>query len=260
MSVATPVKERVFGEGGETIEETVIDQEIVEEEVIEEVVETEEVETEEPAAPAPAAHKYRIGDKTFATQAEALTYAESQVSSTSEVDAYRQVLREAISAVPRSEPVTQTPKPVDNAEELYTNPDEYLRKRDERVKAEVLQTVQQHQAANDADNRTWRDFVDRHPDLIEFREEITMLVARIQPEVQTIGRSKGQAAAYDYVATKFKAQVDRINAALKPKRTLKEGGAGTPTGTKTETVTPKKGAVKPLSFVEQLKQTRKGRR
>lgn len=249
-------RERVFGTDGNTIEEVVAEE--VPEEVVEETEAVEETETP-PAAPAAAAHKYRIGDKTFATQAEAITYAEGQVGAGTEVDAYRQALREVISQVPRSPVVTPVTPVEENADEIYTNPAEYLRKRDDRIKAEVLQQVNQQTAVTEADNRIWHEFSDRHPDLSDFREEIASLVGKIQPEVQAIGRTKGQAAAYDYVATKFKVHAERINAALKPKRALPNGAGGGAAGGKVETVTPKPDAKKPLSFSEQVRNLRKGR-
>ena len=251
-------KERVFGNNGETLEEIPAEQEEVPAE--EPAAEEPEPEVEEPEAETPAAAKYRIGDKLFATQAEALAYAESQVAASAENDAIRQLLRETISARAPAESVTQTSRPADNAEELYTNPDEYLRKRDERIKSEVLQQVQASQASVDADNRIWSEFVERHPDLSEFRNEITLLVKHIQPEVQAVGRNKGQASAIDYVATKFKAQVERAAAALKPKRELALKGGGAPAGGIKQSVTPKTPPAKALSFTEQLRQTRKGRR
>jgi hypothetical protein len=255
MGLQTTQRERVFGENGETVEDT---GEVDQTEAVE-AVEAEEPEGEALAADETAQHKYRIGDKTFQTQAEALTYAESQVQSTSEVDAYRQVLREAISQVPRSENVTPQVNQEENTEELYTNPNEYLRKRDERIKAEVFQQLQQSQASNDADNRIWREFTDRHPDLHDFREEITTLTGKIQPEVVAISRSKGQVAAYDYVATKFKAHAERITQALKPKRTLSNNSSGAPVGTKVEKVTSKVDSKKPLSFSDQIRNMRKRR-
>lgn len=243
-------KERVFGIDGNTVEEPETETAELAEAEPEAAVEPEAEPKEEPG-------KWRIGDKTFATQAEALTYAESQVQSASELDAYRQVLRETLSAVPRAQNVTQeVPQDDFNAEEIYTNPAEFLRKYGERIKTETLAQMQQSQASVEADNRIWREFTDRHPDLTEFRDEITALASRIQPEVHAIAQTKGQASAYDYVATKFKAHVMRLNSALGPKRTLKQAATPTPTGSPAQSVTPKATAKKPLSMAEQIRQIR----
>lgn len=268
MPVATQetVKERVFDASGETVEEFDVPQDEGGAEEPASDPETQDIEpdaepaseTTEPGTGGPA-HKYRIGDKTFATQAEALSYAEGQVASTTEVDAYRQVLREAIAQVPRQESVTPAQKPAMNTEELYTNPEEFLTKFAKQVKTETLSEFNQSQAQLDADNRVWSDFSTRHPDLTDFRQEITELVGRIQPEVQAVGRSKGSVAAYDYVATKFKAHIERINAALKPRRELKNGSGGAPAGGKVQTVMPKSTEKKPLSMAEQIRSLKKRR-
>jgi hypothetical protein len=248
-------KERVFDERGETVEE--VEAEAPEQQV--EDVDPDENQDPDPKRVSEAApqHKYRIGDKTFATQAEALQYAESQVQTASEVDALRQVVREAVSNVPRTENVTQQEE--EDPNEIFTNPKEYLRKRDERIKNEVLQTFNRSQAQADADNRVWTEFRERHPDLSDFREEITGLAARIQPEVQAVAKTKGQVAAYDYVATKYKAQVERQAQALRPKRALPNSSTGAAAGGRVESVTPKQTQKKPSTMTEQIRMMRKGR-
>ncbi len=239
-------KEVVFDEGGQTVEET----EVIEQEQPEAVADPEENQDPDPdlvseAAPADAGHKYRIGDKTFATQAEAWAYAEAGSQSNSEVDAYRQVLREVVAGVPRAEPVTQ---PVEeNAEEIFTNT------------AEFLSTINQSQASKDADQRVWLEFQTRHPELADFREEITNLAGRMQPEVQAVAKTKGQSAAYDYVATKFKAQVERQAAVLRPKRALSNTSGGPVAGGKVETVTSKMPPKKASTMADEIRNMRKGR-
>lgn len=250
-----PETERVFDESGNVVEENVI--EAPADEAPDEVAEE---------APAPAAsasggtHKYRIGDKTFATQAEALAYAESVEQQTSEVDAYRQVLREAIAQTPRAPAPEETSHSNElNAEEIYTDPQTFLKRFEAKIKTETLAQVNQQQALIDQDNRVWREFTERHPDLADFREDITALASRIAPEVGSIARGKGQAAAYDYVATKFKAQVERLSSAIRPKRELRntvQASAGASGG---QNVTPKAPPKKALSFSEQIRQMKKGR-
>jgi hypothetical protein len=251
----TVQRERVFGANGETIEDNVVDEPV--DEVPEEVV--EEAEEEAPAPAATASHKYRIGDKTFATQDEALTYAQSQVVQQEAADAYRQGMRDALSSQPVTESVTQTPQDDFNAEEIYTDPAGFLKKYGERIKSETLQQINQTQASREADDRVWREFTDRHPDLAEFREEIAGLAGKHQPEVHAVARTKGQPAAYDYVATKFKAQVTRQAEALRPKRALPNTSGGGAAGGKVETVTSKKPAEKALSFSEQIRTLRRRR-
>lgn len=253
-------KENVFGANGETIEESEITTQEVEEPAAEAVDPDENQDPDpDPVSQAGPAHKYRIGEKTFATQAEAIAYAESTVQPASEVDAYRQVLREVIAGAPRagepSVPVTEE----FNADELYTDPKAFLQRRDERIKNDVLNQINQNQASRENDERIWSEFTGRHPDLTEYREEITSIASKHAVETQNLIRTKGQAAAYDYVATKFKAYADRVSSAIKPIRELKNGGAGAPAGGKVETVTPKGSVKKASTMIDQLRTIRRGR-
>lgn len=249
-------KEVVFGDDGMEISAADVNPEVAEQ--------AEEVSPEVDETPAPAAAaevgKYKIGDKFFATMQEALAYAESQEAQVSAADAYRQGMRDALASQPVPQSAAAIPEPEElNAEELYTNPDAYLRKRDERIKTEVLNQINSKQVQEEADARVWREFTDRHPELVEFREEITALAGRIQPEIAAVSRTKGQPAAYDFVATKFKAQVERQASVLKPKRELRNGAQSNPTGGKVETVTPKAPPKKASTMREQMLSIRKGR-
>lgn len=253
MNPQTEVKERVFGDDGATVEEIAAPVEATEEAAPE--AEAEAVE----AAPAaePEVGKYRIGDKTFATQAEALAYAEAQIQPNAEIDAYRQVLREAVSAVPRHETVMPPPQPEFNAEELYTDPEKFLKRFETKIKSETLEQVNQVQATKEQDERVWREFTDRHPELADFRSEITATATQNATEVQAVMRTKGPNAAYDYVATKYKAAVERQAAALRPKRALPNTNSAPVAGSRVEKVMPQAAAKKPLSFADQLRSIRK---
>jgi hypothetical protein len=253
------VKERVFGDDGNTVEE--VTQHVPPAQQPPDPDENQDPDPDLVSEAAPAVTnevaKYRIGDKTFATQAEALAYAESQVQPSAEIDAYRQVLREAVSAIPRAETVMPAPQPTLNAEELYTDPENFLKKFETKIKTETLDQIDRVQATREQDERVWREFCDRHPELADFREDITALAARNAAEVQAVIKTKGQSAAYDYVATKYRAQVERAAAALRPKRALPNSGGSAPAGTRVEKVTPKQAEKKPLSFAEQLRSIRK---
>lgn len=255
-------KEVVFGDDGMAIEEREAPVNPEGDEQIEEI----NPEDDGPDDPAPAVvpkaadgQKYKIGDKYFATMQEALAYAESQQAQVDATDAYRQGIRDALAqtAAPASAPAPEPEKL--NTEELYTDPEAFLKKYGERIKSETLNQINSVQAQTEADNRVWREFCDRHPELVDFREEITSLVARIQPEVAAVGRTKGQPAAYDFVATKFKAQVERQASILKPKRELRNGASSNPTGANAERVTPKAPPKKASTMREQMLSMRKGR-
>lgn len=251
-------KEVVFGDDGNTLDEATAAEETEEQVVPAEEAEAE-AEAEVAATPATAEKKYRIGDQWFETQEQALAYAQSQQTQHDAADAYRQGIRDALASAPASETVTSTPKkPKFDAEKFYTDPEAALSEFATQVKSETLSEFNQTQATRDADERVWRSFTDRHPDLTEFREEITALASRIPAEVQSVMRTKGEAAAYDFVATKYKAQVERQASIFKPRRELKPQ-ASQPAGGKVETVTPKAAPKKASTFAEELRMLRRKR-
>lgn len=245
---ATPA-ERTFGTDGTTETETEATE-----------VDATEAETTDADVGGEAAKKIRIGDREFDTQQEALEYAEGLVAQPSEVDAYRQLLRETI-ASSTTAPKSNVAEPeLDDTAELYTNPAEYLRRRDERIKQEVLGTITQSQAQRESDERIWMQFKDRHPDLSEWRGEVTSLAEKHAVEVQNLIKTKGQAAAFDYVATKFKAYASRVSEAIKPARELRKTGSGGAAGSSAgQNVTPKESPKKPATMADQIRNMRKGR-
>lgn len=217
--------------------------------------------------PAPAT-KFRIGDREFASADEAIAYANStQTAIDAEkqlADAYRQGLVDAAAAVPTVQPgVTQpaaAPKPGLNTEELYTNPDEFLKKYAQQIKQEALSEVTQREAQRAQDDQIWREFEGRHPALADFRGDVEDFVARNNTEVRAVIASKGRPAAYDYIATKLRADWERRAAALKPQRELPNATVRTAPATSAATVTPPETPKKASSMSEQIRSIRKGRR
>lgn len=256
MQQVEQVKERVFGDNGETIEEVTA---VAPEEVVEQVEEP----AEEPAKPE---GKYRIGDKWFQTQEEAMAYAQSQISTLETeqqiADAYRQGIREGMSqAGPSQAGVTPEVTKQDdiNPEELYTNPQEFLAKYATKIKSETKAEIEARQNQQYQSDQIWREFTDRHPQLADFRKEVENYAAVNTQEVRAIIATKGRPAAYDYVATRIKAQFEAYANAVKPKRELPNTGAGTSPTSKAASVTPKPEVKKPLSMAEQIRMIKKKR-
>lgn len=241
-------KEVIFDEQGNTVD--IVDAEI-----------PDDSAPEEAAAP-----KYRIGDKEFATQDEALTYAQSQVSAleteTQVSDAYRQGMRDAMSQTPSQQQSVTAPAPTEpalNTEELYTNPQEFLQKYATKIKTEALSEIKQHESLRAQSDQIWREFTDRHPSLAEFRSEVENFVQGDQANVRAIIQTKGRPASYDFIATKLRARFESYAGALKPKRELANTTAGASPTTRASGVTPKPDTKKPLSFSEQIRSIRKRR-
>lgn len=244
-----PLTERVFDETGQTIEET---------QAAPTPVSTPEVPIEEPAleqaqTPQAAPVKYRIGDREFATQDEALAYADSQMQVT---DAYQQGLRDAAYSQPtQSQSVTPQPQaaPDLDPQELYTNPQEFLRKYGQNIKGQTVAEIQQQNALRDQSDQIWREFSHRHPELADFRTEVENFVHGNQRDVRGIITTKGRDASYDFIALKLKSKFESYANAVKPQRALPNSGSTVTPTTKATSVTPKAPENKPLSFSEQIR-------
>ena len=256
--------ERTFDENGNTIEEVVADAEGEGAETadVHDADVNQENEGDASAAPQP---KFRIGDREFATQDEALAYAQSQITTLSTeaqvADAYRQGIRDATApnGVPATTVTPAAEVPKFNTEELYTNPQEFLAKYARQIKEEAAADISKTLTVKEQSEQIWREFTDRHPSLADFRAETEGFVEQNQAEVRAIIATKGRDAGYDFVATKLKSRFERYGAAVKPQRNLPNTGTASTPNSRGATVTPKTGAKKPLSFAEQIRSLRKGR-
>jgi hypothetical protein len=252
-------KVNVFDENGNTVEETMLQEDQPESyEAAQSDNTQEELVPEQP--------KYRIGDKWFSTQEEALTYAQSQVSAleteTQVADAYRQGMRDALTHTPATESVTPAPAVEDDldTDKLYTNPKEFLREYGQRIKTEAQSAIEQRESVRQQSDQIWREFTERHPSLADFRAEAEQFVDQNLTTVRAIIGTKGRPASYDFIATKLKSRFESYANAVKPKRELPNTGAGTTPGMRAASVTPKIGAKKPSTLAEQLRSIRrKGR-
>jgi hypothetical protein len=253
-------REVVFDENGQTVE--VVEAPEEGSAPIEETADPVAEAAREAAAPAA---KFRIGDQEFATADEALAYAQSQVSTLGTeiqvADAYRQGIRDAIAnpggTAPGVTQVTPPPAPVLNTEELYTNPQEFLRKYGDNIKAEVLSTTQQQQSMKQQSDAIWSEFAARHPEMSEFRNEVEAYVQGDQATVRSVIQTKGRPASYDFIATKLKSRFEAYANAVKPKRELANTTTTTTPNAKGTSVTPPTAAKKALSFSEQIRSIRK---
>lgn len=251
-------KENVFDENGQTVEEV--------EAASADAGAEEDSGEAEAATEVPASGKYRIGDKTFATQDEALAYAQSQVSALETeqqiADAYRQGMREALQTAPSAgESVTSNvvPKNDLDSEELYTNPQAFLDKFATKIKSETKAEIDQRESLKAQSDQIWREFTERHPGLADFRSEVEQFVQGQVTEVRAIISTKGKPASYDWIATKLKSRFEAYANAVKPKRELPNTGSGASPSSKSGSVTQKEASKKPLSFADEIRNMRKKR-
>jgi hypothetical protein len=231
-------------------------------EIVEQSDDVVEETPEEPAEEQAAPQTYRIGEKTFTSQDEALGYARELEAERAVLDAYQQGLRDSNSqGAPGGQNVTpQIPAaPELNTEELFTNPQAFLEKYGQKIKSDTRADFDARIAQQAADEQIWREFTDRHPMLADFRGDVEEYVAKNQAEVVAVIRTKGRPAGLDYVATKIKSDFERKASALKPKRELPNVGTQAPSAARAAGVTSKGPSEKVLSFTEQIRSIRKRR-
>jgi hypothetical protein len=266
MQNQTPSKQKsvVFDESGQTVEETEASAEEHEGQEEGEELEAKAPEEEETEESPEEKGKYRIGERVFDTQEEALAFATSQVSTLQTenqvADAYRQGLRDALSnASGAPENVTLPPPaaPAYNTEELYTDPQSFLDKYARKIKEETRSEIEQRDALKAQSDQIWHEFTDRHPSLAEFRNEVEDFVSGNKTEVRSIIATKGRPSSYDFIATKMKSRFHAYANAVKPRRELPNTRADASPSSKSERVTQISSQKKPLSFAEQLRSIRK---
>lgn len=213
--------------------------------------------TETVGTPAKGPAKYRIGDREFATQDEALAFAQAQVAESQVTDAYRQGMRDALHRTDQPAENVTISTPALNPDELYTDPQAFLDKFATKIKTETRAELDQKEAIRTESDNIWREFTERHPMLADFRHEVENFTSQNLQEVRALIALKGRSAGYDYVATKLKSRFESYANAVKPKRELPNSGAGTTPAAKGATVTKKAPEKKPLSFAEQIRTLRK---
>lgn len=256
-----------FGDDGETVEESVAPVEQPVEQVDESQVEEPLEQAAAPAAPTVSGvGKYRIGNKMFETQEQALEYAQTHVSQmeTEQAisDAYQQGIRAGMTQPGYAAPaVTPQSLPQDdiNPEELYTDPKAFLDKFAQKIKKETRAEVDQREQERLAADTVWNEFSHRHPMLADFRTEVEDYANKNARDVQAILNTRGRSAAFDYIATKLKTRAAAIAEASKPKRELPNVSTTITPSQKTPSVTPKQDAKKPLSMAEQIRSMKKRR-
>lgn len=232
--------------------------------------EGEEADDEEaPETPPKPEGKYRIGDKFFKTEAEALAYANKQeeAGNPSVLDAYRQGLLDRENANNPNASVTPNPEDEDSVpfdeEKYYENPGKYMQERDRLLLAKATEKatrqINQATTTREQGQAIWNEFSTRHPDLAEFRDETEAYVAANKETLQTMVKDKGRPAALDYIALRMKANFRKYQNLGKPTRVLNNSGGGPSPSGQGRGVTPKPKGEKVMTFAEQIRQNRKVR-
>lgn len=236
-------------------------------EVFEEEVADPPVEGDEGGAPAAGAgKKYRIGDKEFDTAEEAHAYATSQISTLETerqlADAYRQGIQDASGApnpAASATPAAPSSEPAFDEQLYYADPAAFLKQYGQQITQQVTQQISQQLSVKEQSDKIWSEFVSRHPELADFREEVEQTAGKHLTELKVVNATKGNAAGYDFVALKVKSNFARYANATRPQRQLPNTRqAAAPAGQ--SGVTLPKAKQKPLSMAEQVRSIKpKGR-
>ena len=237
------------------IEET--EQPEVEAEETEEAPEGTEVQDETEATEEDYEYDFGNGAK-FKTQKEALKYSQElirqQELELAQANAYRQAAQEF--RTPQVQEPQEVPKTKEELEaEFYSDPIGTINKVATQTKAQLLA----EQQAKKEDERIWNDFVNDHPELANFQDEVTALVIKEAALFQSVTRTRGEKAARDLAAQKMKAKLSMFAQAGKPKKELGKDKSVTPQGTQSS-VTKKKEEEKTMSLKEQMAILNKKRR
>jgi hypothetical protein len=209
-------------------------------------------------APEEPAEEIQIGDKSFATQAEALAYAQSALRESehqrSVVEAYNAGLVErggAQAPAPAAQPQAENWE-----EKFYANPKATLAELKEEIRREVLGTV----AGQTEDQKMWAEFNRLHPDLDGFQEDVSAVLNRYDKEIRAIASTKGKEQAMSFLAQKTRAKFEDYAERRKPKRELPNGAGGKlPSSQTNVTKISKDNSEKPLSFIDQVRQNKSKR-
>lgn len=232
------------------------EQEAAPEVSLENTLEPPEEGSEEP----PKKAKYRLAGKEFDSQEEAFAYAEEldrqAAIREAETNAYRQAIMSQQQAQNLGQSVTQ-PEEDDFDAKFYENPKEYLKQMAEQVRQQTREEVLRTVEDRSEEEKLWGEFFSENPDLSGFRRDCEMVLDDHKEQIAALAQTRGKKAASDYLAQKTRAKFQQWADAQKPRREIPDTRRGASSGA-AQSVTPKQGDEKPMSFAEQMRTISKG--
>lgn len=236
------------------------DAEIVEQALKDAAVETEE-KKEEIVIPPP--HKkvpIKIKGKTFETVEEAMAFAEAEFNEAEKKEAYA---KGVIDSTKQPEPVKPAEKKeiLRIAEKLFENPDEamedldvYIQKVIDR-RAEARDAVKtEAQLKIEAQTKAVNEFYKTNADLVDWQDEVNMVVDRNLTYLKTLPEDK----LAEEAARLSREYINSVKEKALPRTTLNSKPAITPAGgTKSTTTTKKEATENKVSFAQQVRSTNK---
>ncbi len=232
-------------------------------------------ETEVPEAPAleatpaeePAAapeEQIEIGERTFSTQAEALTYARAELqrkeAEAAIAEAYRAGITDHAAATAPAAPQEDEAQKAMRAlgiteEEFYSDVPKALLKLSQKIREDVSREVLGTVSTQTEDQKLWSEFNQKNPDLVGFEEDVKVTLAKFDKEIKGIATTKGKEKAMEFLAQKTRSKFQEYIDRAKPRRDLSNAPTnGAPASQ--SNVTSKIVVEQPLSFTEQIRQNR----
>lgn len=198
----------------------------------------------------PQEAKVKIGGKEFASQAEAWAYAERLEQENLANDAYKQGIQDALNQSQQAQSVTQSVPEEDDSifDELYTNPKEFLAKRDAQIAQSLEEKIFSKIAQENREKELWNQFYSENPDL-KSKDKLVKLT--LQENWDTLGYMKDAGEAMKILAQKTRGELRKYLEDMKPQHELSNFGGGPSPGSQ-QSVTQKKTEEKPLGFLDQI--------
>lgn len=210
-------------------------------------------EGEEVAGEEKVATKIRIGTREFSNQEDAWAYAQELEQEKIAADAFRHGVETATKGNPP--PSAPQPDPDEKFdEEFYTNPKEYLKKRDERIAQQVLRQVSQTQTVTERNKQTWDKFYGEYPDLANAKELVQLTLTQNWDNLKEVETER----ALKIIAEKARDKRKALVADLLPGKELPRTKNAVSSGSGVR-VTPQKVEEKNLTMVEQMAKVKRER-
>lgn len=205
---------------------------------------------EEPIETAPETSvqgKIRIGDKYFQNQTEAFDYAAELEREKLAADAFRQGI-ETARAQSQGNISAEKPAADNFEEEFYSNPKEYLAKKEVQIVQQAEQRVTERLERERKHTETWTEFYSTYPDLANSKVLVNAVLQARWNDLQHIDTVK----ALKILAEQVRAEKRAMLAEELPRTALPPQKRTASTGTSAN-VTQKIVDEKPLNFAAQIR-------
>lgn len=195
----------------------------------------------------------QIGDKTFTSNEEAISYARELQSSVATNDAYQQGINDAImnqSSAPSvtNEPVVEAPLFEDA--EFYENPQAVIKRVTEQAQANAVDIIRKENEQKQKSDNLWIEFYNKYPKL---RKSDKMVKRILEDNWNVLGSMPDSSKAMDILAQKSTDQIKIMLSDFMPGQELPETRQATSPGSQTN-VTPPVVVEPVLDFVAQANQ------